>query len=318
MAKKKAVGKKKVAPRKKAAPRGKATRTRRTTSSTGSSTGILRPAEFATLVKQQAALSLGSVLDHMCLTADGQHALGGIPQGCTMALTGPLGKGKTRTALVGMARAAYRGLRVGLVVSEEKFQGDNGRDDLCSRLTKLGMAATGLDEAQFRDSVLSNIRVLEIPAHEGVSWDEFLPRYRSLVEDEAAELVVIDSLTLLDPSHSDAAGHLATLRSYNHGQSVTCLCVSQLRDLEDLESLNHVADAVFVIEPMLLKTKETASLWGGRVDGRIDVIRTVRCLTAPEFPHPIRLQRDAVTGEFQIHAAQPGIYAVPSFAPDAK
>jgi len=209
-------------------------------------------------------------------------------------------------------------MRVGLVVSEEKFRdaSDSGRDDLCSRMTKIGMAATELSESEFRDSVLSNMRVLEVPAYENVSWEDFLSRYRQLLETEAVELVAIDSLALLDPSQPDTPGHVAALRSCNHERSVTCICVSQFRDVSDADSLTRVADAVFLIESMLLDTKETADLWGGRLNGQIDIIRAMRCVSAPEFPHPIRLKRDAVTGEFLVHDAQPGIYAVPRVAPE--
>ena len=178
MAKKKAATRKKTAPRKRVASRKKAAPGRRSarSQSTVSAAGILKPAGFKSLIKQQAALPLGSVLDHVCLTADCQHSLGGIPRGCTNALTGPLAKGKTRTVLAGLARAASNGMRVGLVVSEEQFRdaSDCGRDDLCSRMTKIGMAATGLSESDFRDQVLSNVCVLEIPAYENATWDEFL------------------------------------------------------------------------------------------------------------------------------------------------
>ena len=302
-----------VASRKKAAPR----RTSRRRPSTVTSAGILKPAGFESLIKQQAALPFGSVLDHVCLTADRKHSLGGVPRGCTIALTGPLAQGKTRTVLAGLARAASSGMRVGLVVSEEKFRdaADSGRDDLCSRMTKIGMAATGLSESEFRDRVLSNTRVLEVPAYENATWEEFLSRYRALLETEAVELVVIDSLALLNPSHPDVARHVAALRSCNHQHSVTCICVSQFQNVSDAHSLSRVADALFVIEPMSLDTKEIAELWGGRLNGRIDIIRALRCVTAPEFPHPIRLKRDEVTGEFLVHDAQPGIYAVPTVAP---
>ncbi len=110
---------------------------------------ILRPALLTRRIKKQDAVPLGSVLDLLCLTEDGEHALGGVPKGCTIALAGPPGKGKTRSALAGLARVALAGNKVAFVVAEEGFhdQEGSGRDDLCSRMTKIGMAATGLDEA---------------------------------------------------------------------------------------------------------------------------------------------------------------------------
>jgi hypothetical protein len=52
---------------------------------------ILRPALLTHRIKIQEAVSVGSVLDLLCLTEDGKNALGGIPKGCTIALAGPPG-----------------------------------------------------------------------------------------------------------------------------------------------------------------------------------------------------------------------------------
>ena len=101
---------------------------------------IIRPATLTDRVKTQHGLALGSVLDRLCLTEDGQHALGGVPRGCTMALAGPPGKGKTRTALAGLAKVALAGEKVAFVVAEEGFHDstDSGRDDFEPRYVRLG------------------------------------------------------------------------------------------------------------------------------------------------------------------------------------
>ena len=124
---------------------------------------IIRPARFAELKKSQGAMPTGTVLDRLCLTEDGSRSLGGIPRGCTIAFAGPPGKGKTRSALAILCRVAAAGEKVGLVVAEEGFHDESGggRDDLLSRLVKIGMAATKLDEATFRTEVLERIFVLE-------------------------------------------------------------------------------------------------------------------------------------------------------------
>src|SRR6218665_2206654 len=116
---------------------------------------IIRPAMFEDLIKEQEGVPVGSVLDLLPLTSHPplcppparQPALGGIPKGCTIAFAGPPGRGKTRTSLAGLARVAQRGEKVAFVIAEEGFhdQEGNGRDDLCSRMVKIGMAATGLD-----------------------------------------------------------------------------------------------------------------------------------------------------------------------------
>jgi KaiC/GvpD/RAD55 family RecA-like ATPase len=276
---------------------------------------IIRPATLTDLVKTQEAISMGSVLDMLCLAEDGEHALGGVPKGCTMTFVGPPGKGKTRTALAALARVALDGYKVGLVVAEEGFYDEegSGRDDLCSRLVKIGMAATGLDEKKLTKKVLEKIFVLEAPYHRHQSWDDFVTKYRYLVEKEEIEFIVIDSLNTLDPTKHRTADNLSALKTYNHEQGLTCICIGQIRDTGQPvggEALQHTADAVFLIEEMSLGSKEIAAQWGGKYREKIDVIRAVKSVTTKTFPHPIRLARDPGTGALVAHEAQPQEYAV--------
>lgn len=271
---------------------------------------IIRPATLEPLQKTQEAVEMGSVLDLLCLTEDGQHALGGIPKGCTMALAGPPGKGKTRSALAGLAKVAQSGQKVAFVVAEEGFHDaeGSGRDDLASRMTKLGMSVTGLDEKKLRASVLDNVWVLESQYHRGQTWDDFIQRYRWLVEREEIRFVVIDSLNMLDPSKNRTADNLSALKTYNHEKGVTCLCIGQIKDTGSPvggEALQHTADAVFLIEEMSLGSKDEAERWGGKYREKIEVIRAVKSVTTPIFPHPIRLERRADSGVMDVHPAQP-------------
>jgi RecA/RadA recombinase len=280
----------------------------------GLSAAIIRPATFASLVKSQEAVELGSVLDLLCLTEDGSEALGGVPKGCTMALAGPPGKAKTRTALAAIARVAAAGAKVAFVVAEEGFHDEegSGRDDLCSRMVKIGMAVTGLKEKPFRSKVLDNVFVLESQYHRGQTWDDFITKYRYLVESEAIRFVVIDSLNMLDPTKHRTADNLSALKTYNHEKGVTCICIGQIRDTGlpvGGEALQHTADAVFLIEEMGLGSKEMAETWGGKYRDRIDIIRAVKSVTTPIFPHPIRIDRAAGTGVMVVHELQPSQYA---------
>jgi KaiC/GvpD/RAD55 family RecA-like ATPase len=275
---------------------------------------IIRPAILENRMKTQEAVPLGTVLDLLCLTEDGQHALGGVPKGCTIALAGPPGKGKTRSALAGLARVAQRGEKVAMVVAEEGFHTDVdcGRDDLCSRLVKIGMAATGLDEKKFAQQVLENMFVLESQYHKGQTWDDFVAKYRYLVEKENIRFVVIDSLNMLDPTKNRTADNLSALKTYNHEKGITCICIGQIRDTGmpvGGEALQHTADVVFLIEEMSLGSKEIADFWGGKYRDKIDVINSVKSVTTPTFPYPIRIGREANTGAMIVHEAQPDAYA---------
>lgn len=274
---------------------------------------ILRPALIRHRIKTQEAVPMGSVLDVLCLTEDGKNALGGVPKGCTIALAGPPGKGKTRSALAGMAKVALAGQKVAFVVAEEGFHDDegSGRDDLCSRLTKIGMAATGLDEGAFEKQVLENVFVLESQYHKGQTWDDFVGKYRYLVEKENIRFVVIDSLNMLDPTKNRTADNLSALKTYNHEKGITCICIGQIRDTGAPvggEALVHTADVVFLIEEMSLGSKEQAEMWGGKYRDKIDVISAVKSVTTPIFPYPVRTTRDPATGLMRPHDAQPAEY----------
>ena len=277
---------------------------------------LIRPARLTGRIRTQQPLATGSVLDRLCLRGEGAIALGGLPKGCTCALAGPPGKGKTRTALAALARIAGSGVKSALVVAEEGFQdaAESGRDDLCSRLTKIGMAATGLDEAQLELQALENLFVLESQYHKGQSWDSFIQRYRYLVEKAGIGFVVIDSLNMLDPTKNRTADNLSALKTYNHAHSVTCLCIGQIRDTGlpvGGEALMHTADAVYLIEEMSLGSKEIADFWGGKYRETIDVIRALKSVTTPVFPHAVRIARDPATGVMVVHPAQPAAYALP-------
>jgi RecA/RadA recombinase len=271
---------------------------------------ILRPATFQDLIRHQRAIPTGTILDRLCLTEDGKAALGGLPMGNTIAFAGPPGAGKTRSALVALARVAAGGDKVGFVVAEEGFheKTESGRDDLCSRLVKIGMEATGMDEAAFRAGPLDRLYVLEAQYHRNQTWDDFVQRYRYLIEKEGIRFVVVDSLNMLDPTRNRTADNLSALKTYNHEKGVTCICIGQIRDTGQPvggEALMHTADAVFLIEQLTLTSKEMAAQWGGSYRDTISVLRAVKSVTTPVHPHPIRITQQAPTGALQMHPSQP-------------
>ena len=138
-----------------------------------------------------------------------------------------------------------------------------------------------------------------------------MTKYRYQVEREQIELVVIDSLNMLDPSRARTADNLSALKTYNHENGVTCLCVGQIRDTGlpvGGEALQHTADAVFLIEQMSLGSKEIAATWGGKYRDTISVIRAIKSVTTPTLPYPIRLAQEAGSGCLLPHPDQPAEY----------
>jgi KaiC/GvpD/RAD55 family RecA-like ATPase len=275
---------------------------------------IVQPALVEDLLRCQEALSIQPVLDRLCLSEDGKHALGGIPVGCTVAFAGPPGKGKTRSMLEGVARVAAGGMKCAYVVAEEGFrdEANPGRDDLCSRFAKIAMFATGLDEAGLREQVLPNVLIILSQYHKGHTWDDFIRRYKHVVEEEGVRFVVVDSLNTLDPSRTRTAENLATLKTYNHENGVTCVTIGQIKDSGEPvggESLMHTADAVFLLEEMSLGSKDMAEFWGGKYREKVTVIRVRKSVTTPIFPFPVRVRvNDA--GQLEVHPGHPADYAL--------
>ncbi len=273
---------------------------------------IIRPQHLRSVIKQQQALPVQEVLDCLCLTEDSKYALGGIPKGCTIAFIGPPGKGKTRTAIAALCKAAYDGVRCAFVVAEEGFldERNSGRDDLCSRLTKIGMKVLGITEAQFQKKVAPNIAVIQSQYHKGHTWDSFVTRYRFVIEKDGIQLVIIDSLNTLDPSKTRTADNLSALKTYNHEKGVTCLTIGQIKDTGvpvGGEALVHTADVVFFLEEIGLQSKEIAEQWGAKYRDRITVIRALKSVTTPVFPNPIRVISDESTGVLKVHPEQPAM-----------
>lgn len=271
---------------------------------------LVRPGLLTNLVREQQPLPLQAVLDVLCLTPDGFHSLGGIPKGCTMALAGPPGKGKTRSSLEGMLRVAKSGVKCLYVVAEEGFLDEvhSGRDPLASRLVKLGMQMFLLNEQELAEQVLSNITVLQAQYHKGQSWDDFVVRYRYAIEREDIKFVVVDSLNMLDPSKARTAENLGVLKTYNHEKGVTCLTIGQIRDSGQPvggEAMMHTADVVFMLEEMSMGSKEMGAVWGANYRDVITVIRAVKSVTTPIFPHPIRVEQSPDLGTLRVHASQP-------------
>tara|TARA_R110002072_G_scaffold10259_1_gene47907 strand:- start:836 stop:2152 length:1317 start_codon:yes stop_codon:yes gene_type:complete len=275
---------------------------------------IVQPALVEDLLRTQEALSIQPLLDSLCLSEDGKTSLGGIPVGCTVAFAGPPGQGKTRSMLEGVARAAAAGKKCAYVVAEEGFRDEEnpGRDDLCSRFAKIAMTATGMNEAELREKVLPNVLIILSQYHKGHTWDDFIRRYKHVVEEEDVEFVVVDSLNTLDPSRTRTAENLATLKTYNHEHGVTCVTIGQIKDTGEPvggESLMHTADAVFLLEEMSLGSKDMAEFWGGSYRDKITVLRVRKSVTTPIFPYPIRVHVNEA-GQLEVHPKHPADYAL--------
>lgn len=280
--------------------------------------GIVRPAKIAKPIRSQEPLATGTVLDRLCLEEDAKSALGGIPKGCLCTLAGAPEKGKMRTALAALATIVKAGVPSVLVVGDESLAdgGSSNRDDLATRLARIGGEATATTPKEFATQVLDKLNVLESHWDRADRmWDAFIQRYRFVVEKIGIKFAVIDSVGMLDPGKAATADNLGALKTYNHEHGVTCLIVGQIRESTGLPvggaSLMHTCDVVYFIEEISLGSKEMAEFWGGNYRDKIDLLVCAKSVTTPVFALPVRIEKNPERGTIVLSGMNPAAHTPP-------
>ena len=281
--------------------------------------GIVRPAKIEKPIREQAPLVTGTLLDRLCLDEKGKRALGGIPKGCLVTLAGAPDKGKMRTALAALAHVVKAGIPSVLVVGDESLaaaDGSSNRDDLATRLARIGGESTRTSPAEFTKDVLDKLNVLESHWDRADRmWDAFIQRYRFVVEKLGIKFAVIDSIGMLDPSKAATADNLGALKTYNHEHGVTCLIVGQIRESTGLpvggSSLMHTCDVVYFIEEISLGSKEMAEFWGGTYRDKIDLLVCAKSVTTPVFALPVRIEKNPERGTITLSEMNPTAHTPP-------
>jgi KaiC/GvpD/RAD55 family RecA-like ATPase len=283
--------------------------------------GVVRPAKIEKPVRAQEPLPTGTVLDRLCLDEKGKKALGGIPKGCLCTLAGAPGKGKMRTAIAALAHVVKAGAPSVLVIGDEALAdgGSSNREDLVTRLARVGAASTRMSEKDFTAQVLGPLNVLESHWDRADRmWDAFIQRYRFVVEKIGIKFAVIDSVGMLDPTRSATADNLAALKTYNHQHGVTCLLVGQIRESTGLpvggSGLMHTCDVVFFVEEISLGSKEMAEFWGGNYRDKIDLLTCAKSVTTPVFGFPVRVEKNPERGTISLSEMNPAAHTPPEVA----
>ena len=164
---------------------------------------------------------------------------GGLPCGSNTLFSGPSGVGKTTTAMAVTLAALKRGERAAYYLFDE---------GLSTLLTR--GKALGLDLAPYLES--GHLRVIPLDPAE-VSAGEFAHMVRHAVEEEQAQVVVIDSLNAYlqaMPGSKYLLLQMHELLTYlSHRNVVTVLILGQHGLLGDVESdvdMSYLADAILL------------------------------------------------------------------------
>ena len=280
---------------------------------------VVLPKTLKRGIVTQEALDIHPLYNKLFLDLDGD-LLGGVPKGCTITITGPPYIGKTRSALEMMVRALEGGMRVGYVVAEEGFydEKDSGRNDLFSRFLELASQVSGLSEKAFRKSYDGSYVIIPNQYHLGKTWADFIRDYRYAVEELGINLMLIDSINMLDPSKLNTVENLNALKTYNHSQGVTAIVIGQIKDTglpQGGEALFHTSEVAIHFFTRSIGSNAEAEHWGGEPAGlrhrsKIELV-SARSKVSKALSFPIRILMDDESGLVRAHAKQAKDYVFP-------
>lgn len=189
-------------------------------------------------------------LDEMFLD-ENDKPIDGIPFGANAILTGLPNSGKSLLIEEIALQTASRGKKVCLVSSEELFRSDTPRYDLESRLMERAKSLKLNWE-----EIKKNLFVLDVVAYAELrDFHNFVSTYRYLAEKEKIDLLLLDSLTMLEDSRGQIKYRLIELCKYNQIHGITAIMVSQ-RATDSSDSLSlaggigltHIADIVLELD----------------------------------------------------------------------
>ena len=183
---------------------------------------VLAPDAAPEAKKPLVGFSTGTFIDHFFITPDGD-SLEGVPICGQFAITGLPGAGKSILVEEIVARVADSGRRVLYVTAEDTWKSSTPRFDLQSRL-KQKADILGLKWKEIRE----NLSVLDTVAYPELrDWSTFAETYRYVAENQVVELVVIDSVTVLESYRGALKYRVMELARYNQVHGITALYVNQ-------------------------------------------------------------------------------------------
>lgn len=191
----------------------------------------------------------GTFLDELYQKQDGS-SLGGIPQGIQIGITGLPSSGKS-ILIEEIAVNKAKDVKVLLITSEDSFSVDTTRVDLQSRLKQKAEVVK-----IHWETICENLTVLDtVTFVELRDWSTFAKAYRHAIEKFGVELVLIDSVTLLETYRGALKGRLQELCRYNQLHGITAIYINQ-RATEDWDvramaggiGLAHILDSTLLID----------------------------------------------------------------------
>lgn len=200
--------------------------------------------------KKLVSFKTDTMIDLLFLDSNGK-AINGIPFGSTAILTGLPNSGKSLFVEEMALRLASAKHKVCYVTSEEVFRSKTARFDLESRLKEKAYIL------KFDWQVIAqNLFVLDaVSCAELRDWATFASTYRHLAEKEKIEMLLIDSITLLEDSRGQLKYRVSELSKYGQMHGISSIMISQ-RSIEESDTLamaggiglSHIVDIVMTLD----------------------------------------------------------------------
>jgi KaiC/GvpD/RAD55 family RecA-like ATPase len=211
---------------------------------------VVKPTVGEENKKELSPFKTFSFLDMMFLDSN-DKPIEGIPFGSNSILTGLPNSGKSLLIEEIALRVADSGKKVCFVTSEEAWKTETPRFDLESRFRERAKIL-GLNW----ENISKNLSVIDtVMFAELREWNAFVSTYRSLAEGEGIDLLLVDSMTLLEDVRGQIKYRVLELMRYNQIHGITSILVNQ-RAIEESDtlamaggiSISHIVDAVFVLD----------------------------------------------------------------------
>jgi len=240
--------------------------------------GVSKPNDSA-IKTEIKVIETKTFLDKFFLDQNGKQ-LNGVPKVAQVGIVGNPDVGKSLLAQELALRLTSEGHKTVLILNEDIWETTNERFDLQSRV-KGKASILNLNW----ENIKTNLYIIDVLGHpEFRSWEMLVATYRQLVEQEKAEFLVVDSVTLLENYRGALKARLEDFISYNQLHGVGGFYVFQ-KAQEDAIDQFGIAGGIglgFLLDVMFeLNIKK---VWSGDAQMKLDT-----GATQGEMLHFIRL-----------------------------
>lgn len=186
----------------------------------------------------------------------------GLPLNSNTLLTGLPSSGKSLFCMEVALRVASWEIPVCFVTSEEIFKSEAGRYSIEARMLERAKII-GLN----LDHIKDNLFVIDTVKHTELrEWINFVGEYRRLVDNKKIQMLIIDSITMLEDNRTQMKNRLLDLSRFNQTHGVTSIMINQ-RAVEEADNmamaggiaLSHIVDTVMVMD------YKKVSSWDGQL-----------------------------------------------------